>query len=726
MTIAQRVAILGKKTTLLATAFVLAVSTLTAAVPFILSQKTSAAGPSTVEVRTGAEFAAAAANPEVKVISVKQSFTTSEKIVFSGRTVYIDGNANKITFASDARGWNGNYVLQAYQISLGIKNLTISGGDAALYANGSTVNLEGTVNVSGNEFGGIEVSQGAGVTKAAALNVGSATLVNTTEAANKPTVWVDKASSVNASVKGTFTTTTNPTSNQVKYYLSSANGIDAPVISTAPIYVGSAQVSAQATWTHNGNNVATFEYREYATLEQAQSDNAYWTPQSSADKRSQEVGHSWTGEKTLYYRVVAIDALGNRSPLSALGTVIVDKNAPTVELPANSGTTSGPTLDLKGTVTDNSGIAEYKYQILDADRNQLTGDIASQGYSRAGGTSDVVNGTLALVPVGELPSGTYTIRVWAFDKAGNRTGTKQAPHVTTFTIDKTAPVFSQASYSETNPTRGTVTVRVEATEELREAPEGWVFEQNSKTKLMRVVTQNEMSTAVYGYDVYGNRGSFNYAVANINTSVRGAIAPISTTTTSPAISGVIVYDVDGAPVEGLALDIYVDGVLYTRTTGANGTWSLLAGTVTVANNASHTVAVYPAGADTTSAAAFDTYTFRTSVTSAPLVPPASPTTPVLNQPQPVANPAPQPNGGLPLATFGAAQILGATQTPASTQGNAAVEGTSTENIAAQAVDTDSSDGSVLGLAWYWWLLIVAAIAAIIWGIVAALRRRQEA
>lgn len=94
------------------------------------------------------------------------------------------------------------------------------------------------------------------------------------------------------------------------------------------------------------------------------------------------------------------------------------------------------------------------------------------------------------------------------------------------------------------------------------------------------------------------------------------------------------------------------------------------------------------------------------------------------------NESSQLNGGFPLAA-----ILGTNTTippadaadeSAQTDGAAEVEGTSTENNLAQAVDTDSTDGSVFGLAWYWWLLIVAALATLIWWITAAIRNRSEA
>ena len=58
------------------------------------------------------------------------------------------------------------------------------------------------------------------------------------------------------------------------------------------------------------------------------------------------------------------------------------------------------------------------------------------------------------------------------------------------------------------------------------------------------------------------------------------------------------------------------------------------------------------------------------------------------------------------------------------QGAADVAGSSTEDNLAAAVDTDGTDGTVFGLAWYWWLLILGVLAGIIWWIITALRGRQ--
>lgn len=51
-----------------------------------------------------------------------------------------------------------------------------------------------------------------------------------------------------------------------------------------------------------------------------------------------------------------------------------------------------------------------------------------------------------------------------------------------------------------------------------------------------------------------------------------------------------------------------------------------------------------------------------------------------------------------------------------------VEGTSVEGVA--QVDTDATDGSFWGVAWYWWLLILAALSALVAGIFAASRRNN--
>lgn len=75
-----------------------------------------------------------------------------------------------------------------------------------------------------------------------------------------------------------------------------------------------------------------------------------------------------------------------------------------------------------------------------------------------------------------------------------------------------------------------------------------------------------------------------------------------------------------------------------------------------------------------------------------------------------------------------ASVLGAindtTDDDASQNGESDVEGVSTDDVA--AVDTDATDGSIFGLAWYWWLLILAVLAAIIAAIIRRIRTNTEA
>jgi hypothetical protein len=78
--------------------------------------------------------------------------------------VTINGNNKTITFTGDETGWQGNYVLHVYNTTgVTIKDIKLTGGDAALLVNGSEVTLTGAIDVSGNEFGGIESSKGVGV-----------------------------------------------------------------------------------------------------------------------------------------------------------------------------------------------------------------------------------------------------------------------------------------------------------------------------------------------------------------------------------------------------------------------------------------------------------------------------------------------------------------------------------------------------------------------------------
>lgn len=138
----------------------------------------------------------ALADSTVKEIVLANDIETTEKINIT-REVTIDGAGHQMKYVGTFKGnsdntmWDGIYVLHVYRTTATIKNITLTGGNAALNVNGSKVTLEGNIDVSGNGFGGIEMGKGQNVSEYPFVDASKATLKNTTEAKLNPTVWVD-------------------------------------------------------------------------------------------------------------------------------------------------------------------------------------------------------------------------------------------------------------------------------------------------------------------------------------------------------------------------------------------------------------------------------------------------------------------------------------------------------------------------------------------------------
>ncbi len=142
------------------------------------------------------ELLGAISDKEVDTIILNKDINTTQKITIT-RPLTIDGNNHTMTYkgtfkdGSDKTVWAGIYLLQFYKTTGTLKNIKLTGGNAALLVNGSTVHLVGKVDVSGNGFGGIELSQGKDVTDISKVIIDDDTeVVNTTDSENKPTVWV--------------------------------------------------------------------------------------------------------------------------------------------------------------------------------------------------------------------------------------------------------------------------------------------------------------------------------------------------------------------------------------------------------------------------------------------------------------------------------------------------------------------------------------------------------
>ncbi len=169
---------------------------------------------------------AALDNENIVELKLADSFETTEKInIF--RSVNIDGGDNTIIFAGNEEGWQGNYVLQVYneteEVVVNISNIKLTGGDAGLLVNGANVVLEGTIDVSDNEYGGIESGKGSNVQSSSTLDVTNATLVNTTEAYGLPTIWEDEVTNTVIGVDDLYEIEKGE---QPQYYLVEENSID--------------------------------------------------------------------------------------------------------------------------------------------------------------------------------------------------------------------------------------------------------------------------------------------------------------------------------------------------------------------------------------------------------------------------------------------------------------------------------------------------------------------
>ncbi len=87
--------------------------------------------------------------------------------------------------------WKGIYGIQVYNTTAILENVKTTGGNAGIEVNGSNVTLKGIIDVSGNDIGGIEVSQGEDVSEDSQLTIDEdAELKNSSESATNPTAWL--------------------------------------------------------------------------------------------------------------------------------------------------------------------------------------------------------------------------------------------------------------------------------------------------------------------------------------------------------------------------------------------------------------------------------------------------------------------------------------------------------------------------------------------------------
>ena len=153
---------------------------------------------------------------------LKNAISNGEELVkLSDNITVPEGNLD-ITGVKYFDG-NGNYGIQCYNGNYVIKNCKATNCNAGILVNSSNVTLQGTIDVSGNKFGGIEVSKSSSPQLPnATLNINGATIVNTTEEYAKPTIWTDGEGNTVNGAEAMFTNS-EVREGQVQYYLQEAN-----------------------------------------------------------------------------------------------------------------------------------------------------------------------------------------------------------------------------------------------------------------------------------------------------------------------------------------------------------------------------------------------------------------------------------------------------------------------------------------------------------------------
>ncbi|MFC7679296.1 pectate lyase-like adhesive domain-containing protein, partial [Paenibacillus sp. GCM10028914] len=175
-----------------------------------------------VNVSSFKALQAALSNADVMTIKLTSNIDGVAERLIVDRAVTVDGNGHTISYTdainsatkgsrhgiavmangvmiknlkiqmTEANEWQGTYALQVYNATgVTLENFSGTGADAALLVNAAEVTIAGTTTVSGNEFGGIEVSRGEAVGLNNAKLTVNGTLVNTSESYGKPTIWVE-------------------------------------------------------------------------------------------------------------------------------------------------------------------------------------------------------------------------------------------------------------------------------------------------------------------------------------------------------------------------------------------------------------------------------------------------------------------------------------------------------------------------------------------------------
>lgn len=400
------------------------------------------------------ELNAALSDNTIETIYLNNDITDLTSRVVVNRAVTINGNNHKLTFtdaintapngekqgivvtandvvindltvemdAIDNEAWTGTYAIQVYNGTATLNNITTTGADGGIFANNSTITLTGTIDVSGNEFGGIEVSNGNPV-----LNATEATLVNTTEEFKKPTIWTDKTPNAVVNVKDMFENK-HVKDEQVQYYLNENNIEGSEMTTNVNDIYTSTDLNQPTSITPNASATITV-YKSYTNIRfkveniitpdganvkvWAQDTNgniwdmvtAGWGPEAGFP-----VEAGYTGTTTFQ---IVVDKAGSYSADIVLYDVLTNEEISRQEIKFTASYKANindvdyvfenyndlfeqlpsdvqATVVLQNNIEEEIIIPENKDIVLDLNNNTITGNVAITNN----GTLSIVNGTI--------------------------------------------------------------------------------------------------------------------------------------------------------------------------------------------------------------------------------------------------------------------------------------------------------------------------------------------
>lgn len=112
---------------------------------------------------------------------------------------------------------NGEYGIMVYNATnVTLENVTVTAANAGIQVNSSEVTLSGTITVSDNEWGGIEVCKGSGLDNGGTLNINGATVVCSDT--DVPAIWIDGTTEADGVVIGADSLYTYNTGTQIYYF----------------------------------------------------------------------------------------------------------------------------------------------------------------------------------------------------------------------------------------------------------------------------------------------------------------------------------------------------------------------------------------------------------------------------------------------------------------------------------------------------------------------------